>query len=610
MSSVAADRSIGEGAVVGDGSTAREWSVLDRLEKTAIGRRGTDGVTRVRRRERPGCLLSGPYWQLPSGPYRLNFCCRSGKPRLANQPVLGVEVIAMNRFQLAWLDLSAEELQAETGSLDFSVPPSLGLEAGDEARLEFRFFHMGNADLTITAAHLRGLELGEARPAAPVWRMLGRLETTAIGRRTGYGVSARRAQRAGCLLRGGRPLLQLPEGHYRLSFQCDAGIPRVVAQPVLGVEIIARYRWQERRRWLSWNELLGAPAIPETQLASRDFTAFDLSSGAGVLDFPMPPEFSLEGGEDVVVDVRFAHLGTADLAIRAVDLYKIDIGEEPPRAPLLSVIGTKRRNVLIIGNCQAQTVCEGLVRTSDFNSRLNAKYHFVGLQQNLYERGKSELERSDVLLVQDIRDWENYPLRPYVRDDIEIVTFPLLHFASLWPFDHYNGPGDKEAYDREWPNLTFLYHDGLLARLRKEIPEREQRFTAYRSLSVDGVINFERLHDFEQRRLTRMDKQFEFDIGGYILENFQKKRLFYTTNHPNAEVFMMLMQYLLDRLGIEKIFRRSAILDHLQRLQVPVHPKVAKSLGVKWADEKTKYLYGGDKITWETYVRRYIEHYG
>ena len=72
----------------------------------------------------------------------------------------------------------------------------------------------------------------------------------------------------------------------------------------------------------------------------------------------------------------------------------------------------------------------------------------------------------------------------------------------------------------------------------------------------------------------------------------------------------MLMQYLLGRLGIDQAFRPAAILDHLQRLQVPVHPKVATTLGVRWADENTKYLYRGELITWETYVRRYIDHYG
>jgi hypothetical protein len=271
---------------------------------------------------------------------------------------------------------------------------------------------------------------------------------------------------------------------------------------------------------------------------------------------------------------------------------------------------TGKANVVIIGNCQAQTVYEALMRTQAFNTKVDAKYHFVGLQQNLHDLARSELANCEMLFVQDINDWANYPLREEIREDLPIIKFPLLHFASLWPFDHYNGPGDREAYEREAPNLTFLYLDGLLARLRKEISDREERLVAYRSLSVDGVVNYIRLHDFERRRLLAMDQQFGFHIGEFILKNFQKKQLFYTTNHPNGPILAMLLQYLLRYLAIEESCRRIASLDHLKRLQVPVHPKVAAALGVRWARENTKYLYGGERITWETYVRRYIEHYG
>jgi hypothetical protein len=773
MLSVSADPSVGaiDPERLHEGTAVPEWRVLGRLEKTAIGARGGDGVTAVRRREPAGCLLYGPYWQLPAGSYRLNFRCRSGKPRISGQPVLGVEVIAMNRVQLAWLDLTAEELQAETGSLEFSVPAALGLGAGDEARLEFRFFHMGNADLTIAAVDLYGTEMAEPPPdPARVWRMLGRLEKTAIGKRTGEGVTVRRADRPGCVLDGGRPLLQLPRGRYRLSFECRAGIPRMASQPVLGVEVVARRRWRDGRSW-NWGSLLGLPVRGGVQQAWRDFTAPQLGSGSESVDFTVRAELSLEGGQEVMFGFRFVHLGNADLTISAVDLRQASEEEfapalprewrllgrlakgtigtreadcvsvraaEPPSAllyggrpdlrlpsgryrlnfccrtgaprrpsePILGVEVIARRrsllrpssfpqarhnftaealqaesgsvdfdvpaelsrereenvsfefqflhlgnadlaisavnlreaegreaslhdmgvvavprprspaviapktNVIIIGNCQAQTVYEALIRTRAFNARLDVKYHFVGLQQDLHDLARSELENSNILLVQDINDWETYPLRSDIRDDIPIIKFPLLRFASLWPFDHYNGPGDKEAYERESPNLTFLYLDGLLARLRKEIPDRDQRLLAYRSLSIDGVVNYVRLHDFEKRRLLAMDKQFGFDIGQFILEHFQKKRLFYTTNHPNGQIFAMLMQHLLKHLGIDETYRPTASLDHLKRLQVPVHPKVATALGVKWASENTKYLYGGEQITWETYVRRYIEHYG
>jgi hypothetical protein len=738
MSSVVAEA--GVAAIDSEEGAPREWHVLGRLEKTTIGVRGVGGVTSVRRREPAGCLLFGPYWQLSTGFYRLSFRCRPGKPRLPSEPVLGVEVIAMNRVQLAWRDLTAAELKDEMASLDFTVPPVLGLGAGDEARLEFRFFHLGNAGLTITAVDLRGIENMETRPVLPrIWRMLGRLN-------------------------GGRSFLQLPAGHYRLEIRCDADPPRMAAQPVLGVEITARRRWQDGG-WWSWNSLLGLPPPGGAQLAWRDFIFAELSCGAASFDFEMPTELALEGGQDVVVDLHLIRLGNAGLTIKAVDLYQITEAEaalaprewrllgrlakgrigareadcvtvrhsdpagcflyggrprlrlptgryqlnfccraRPPQMvsqPVLAVeviartrslripalrgsselrarreftaealaaewasldfdvppelscesrdevgfefrfrhlvnadltvsavnlheiegedlpekspnflVSPQRMRVLIVGNCQAQTVHEALARSGEFNDRLHVKYHFVALQQNLHEAGRAELESSDVLLVQDIRDWENYPLRPYIQNGVQIIKFPLLHFASLWPFDHYNGPGDKEAYEREWPNLTFLYHDGLLARLRKEIPDREQRLRAYRTLSVDGVINFARLHDFEKRRLTAMDKQFGCEIGQFILDHFQRRKLFYTTNHPNGQIIGMLMQYLLRQLGMDQGYRPNSTLDHLRRLQVPVHPKVAQALGVTWAKENTKYLYGGEQITWETYIRGYIDHYG
>jgi Polysaccharide biosynthesis enzyme WcbI len=742
MSSVVAERT---GGAIASEEEPPQWHVLGRLEKTAIGARDAGGVTSVRRREPAGCLLFGPYWQLRAGSYRLSFRCRSGKPRLPSAPVLGVEIIAMNRVQLAWVDMTAPELHGETGSLDFAVPPILGLGAGDEARLEFRFFHLGNADLTITAVYLQRTENEETRPAPPrMWRMLGRLD-------------------------GGRPLLQLPSGHFRLEIRGDAGIPRMAAEPVLGVELTARRRWQDGR-WWSWGSLRGLPPSSGVQLAWRDFTSAELRRGTASFDFEVPTELALEGSQDIVIglqlrrfrnagltiravdlrqisedeaaleprewrllgrlskgrigarkadcmtvrhsdpagcflsggrprlrlptgryrlrfccragqprmvsqpvlgveviarvsplripalnlaktgqagrlrarceftaealaaewgsldfdvppelscesrdevgfEFRFLHLGNADLTVSAVNLHEIGGEDLPAKSPHF-LASPQRTKILIVGNCQAQTVHEALVRSGEFIDRLDMKYHFVALQQNLHDQGRSEVESSDILLAQDIKDWENYPLRPHIRDHVRVVKFPLLHFASLWPFDHYNGPGDREAYEREWPNLTFLYHDGLLARLRKEIPDREERMLAYRTLSVDGIINFARLHDFEKRRLTAMDKQFGCEIGQFILDNFQRRRLFYTTNHPNGQIIGMLMRYLLRQVGMDQGFRPNSTLDHLRRLQVPVHPKVAETLGVKWADASTKYLYCGEQITWETYVRRYIEHYG
>jgi hypothetical protein len=478
------------------------------------------------------------------------------------------------------------------------VPAEFALESGRDIVVSLCFLHLGNAGLTIRAADLRQAAEAEAASIpAREWRLLGRLAIGRIAARETGCVTVRRSDPVGCLLYGGRPRLQLPTGRYRLSIRCRADQIRNPSQPVLGVEVIARTR---RRRI----------PIASVELQARcEFGAEALIAERASLDFVVPPELSSESKDEVGFEFRFLHAGNADLAVSAVDLDEINRRDLPTNSSA-SLVSPQRTRVLIVGNCQAQTVHEALVRSGEFDEQLDVKYHFISLQQDLHDLGKLEVENSDILLVQDIRDWEHYPLKPHIREDARIIKFPLLHFASLWPFDHYNGPGDKEAYEREWPNLTFLYHDGLLARLRKEIPDREPRLAAYRTLSVDGIINFTRLHDFERRRLTAMDEQFGCGIGRFILDNFQRRRLFYTTNHPNGQIIGMLMQYLLRQLEMDRGYRPNSSLDHLRRLQVPVHPKVAQALGVTWANETTKYVYGGEQITWETYVRRYIEHYG
>ena len=168
-----------------------------------------------------------------------------------------------------------------------------------------------------------------------------------------------------------------------------------------------------------------------------------------------------------------------------------------------------------------------------------------------------------------------------------------------------------------WPSeeQQVEVYRGLLGRLREEIPDREARFEAYRALELPegspGVVNYRRLHQMEVRRLTGMDKQFGSGIGSFILENFQTRRLFHTTVRPNWEVFSLLMQFVAKLVGAaEPISLTESVDASLRNPQVPVHPKVARDLGVKWADERTHYLNRGRQVTWEGYIRSYIEHYG
>jgi hypothetical protein len=323
----------------------------------------------------------------------------------------------------------------------------------------------------------------------------------------------------------------------------------------------------------------------------------------------VPTDMAIEAGADAPFEMRLHHLGNAGLSIDAVTLTRFDEGPAEIGAPAVHPLA--RRKVVIIGNCQSETLRQGFAQIESLNSRFDVRYHFVQLPKNLHEFAARDLESCDILLIQDIRLWDEFPLRDCVRPGADQARFPLVRFASLWPFDAWNGPGDKQAYEREAPNLTFPYLDGLLGRLRSDIPDPEARFQAYRTLDLPGLINYRRLHEMEVRRLGSMDRKFDFAIGDFILENFTQKRVFHTTVRPTWEVFSLLMQYVARLVGVtEPVSLASGVDASLRNPQVPIHPKIARDLGVRWVDEATRYLNRGTKVTWERYTRSYIEHYG
>ena len=585
------------------------WPLLARLESGAIGVREADGTVRVRRSDTAGCILYGPYLHLAAGTYRLNFRCETGPSRMAAQPVLGVEVIVLSRFQRGWRDFTSAELRGGRGSLTFEVPPEHSIDSADAGRFEFRFFHFANAALAITDVELERLpEHLDPEPRPRRWRLLGRLQKSWLGRRDRDGaVAVSRYQPAGCVLYGGWPYVRLARGHYRLSIHAAATASRDSGQPVLAIEVFGNSRWRSGGLLSQLSRLPESCGTPELR---QEFTAAEIAEGTASVDFTVSAEFAIETGTDAPFDFRLHHLGNTGLQIEGVDLVRLG-DAEPESLPLSHLRPDGRRRVVIIGNCQSETLRQGFAHIEALNRRFDAKYHFVDLQQNQREFVARDLQQCDILLVQDLRDWETFPLRDCVSPKTDILKFPLVRFASLWPFDAWNGPGDREAHDREAPNLTFSYLDGLLGRLRKEVEDKEQRFEIYRTLEWPGIVNYRRLHQLEERRLAATDKQFGVAIGDFILTNFRKRRLFHTTVRPNWQVFNLLLQYVAKAVSVNEPVSLSEKVDiMLREPQVPVHPKVARDLDVNWANEKTRYSVHGQDVTWEAYIRSYIEHYG
>lgn len=539
-------------------------------------------------------FLYGPFLRLNRGQYRLSFRCTARIALQEEHPALGLEIIAQNRILRAWRDYNAAELRSGVQELTFSVPHDLSIESGADAPFEFRFSHFSNALLTVTdvTLHCDHAEVTSEKdePNLGPWRLLGRLKTLPLPgdvRLSPMTVTGLKMWRSFSELR-------LPAGHYQGKITCVLLKARVRSGDALELNIQTR----------------------DGQHLGRElYQAHQLSSGTATFSFIVPRDVSLDVGVSSPIDIKLRHFANADIRLRSLDVQHVKglaVGEAQGRsiqaANPIAVLGKKR--LLIFGNCQGSLLAEALRNHSGFARHFTIKHHYMELPPNLHEQGRRDLAESDMLLIQDIREWDQYPLRADVPANLPTLRYPCVRFASPWPFDAFNGPDDRMARNRDYPNLEFTYFDGLLGRLRKEIPDQEQRFQAYRSLDIERVIDVNRLHRFEQARLEEMDRRFEGGIGAYILDRYKTKQVLYTTAHPNGQILKTLVQTIAKELGVSLRFWLPGSLNSLRRLQIPIHPLIAARLGIKWADADRKYLVKGEWIRWEDYVRRYIAYYG
>lgn len=589
------DALAGAGMTQETAPTPREGDVrplLPLMEVREPARRWADGTVSVILPVPAQAFLYGPFLRLAQGRYRVTFRCRVRLPLQGDHPVMGLEVVGQNRILRAWRDYTAAELRTGEQSLAFEVPHDLGTDSGVDVPFEFRFTHFGNALLTmldVTLHHEIPDESVDAGPARlDAWRLLGRLRTLPLP----GPVRLSPLSVAPFKLGHSSGSLRLPAGTYRADIACDLRWAWRMTDPALQVRVRTR------------------DGVP---LGSGRFTAEDLGTGRVSFEFGVPRDVSLDAGVPRAIQIRLQHFRNASVLLRALDLRRVSteaVASNSPEPAGRKAGGAARKQIVIFGNCQGSLLAEALRHHSGFSRHFSVKHHYMELPANLHEQGRRDLEECDLLLIQDIREWEQYPLRDHVPSDLPTLRYPCVRFASPWPFDAFNGPDDKLARNRDYPNFEFTYFDGLLARLRKEIPDHEQRFRAYQSLAVDRIIDFNRLHKFEQTRLEEMDRKFQAGIGAYILENFRHRQVFYTTAHPNGRIMKMLVRQVARELGLPLHFWLPGSLDSLRRLQIPIHPKVAATLGIGWAGAGRKYLVRGEWLSWEDYFRKYISYYG
>jgi hypothetical protein len=267
------------------------------------------------------------------------------------------------------------------------------------------------------------------------------------------------------------------------------------------------------------------------------------------------------------------------------------------------------RVVGFIGNCQAELLWRAF-QSLTLSENIRSFYYFCNIPAEERTRAASDLAECDDLLVQDIQDFDQFPLQDVIPQATHVMRFPFLRFAAPWPYDDFNGMRDAAARSQDDPSLhTVTYYDGLLGRLRRAFPDPEARFAVYKGLHVEGAVRPERILDFEARRLGALDERFCVDIGAFIMKHFRRQQLFHTVNRPCHALLEKLLHHVLALLALPAGTGPLPDIDELRSIEVPIHPKVAERLDMTWVKSDQLYCVYGQAMDWETYVRYYISRY-
>ena len=272
----------------------------------------------------------------------------------------------------------------------------------------------------------------------------------------------------------------------------------------------------------------------------------------------------------------------------------------------------KKQNIVVYGNCQGKVLFDFINSSSNITEKYEIFYHFVEMENTQRDDWQRQIDAADIVLAQDVRNWVSYPFREQAEGKT-LVRYPLVTFASLWPFDSAQGQSDTVALatNQSIPlHLRFDYQDALLTKMRSAIPDQEDRYQSYKKLEYGRRINFKRFLQAEISRLENIDRSYDLNLTDYILSNIQKKRLFHTITHPTVDLMEQFAASTCKLSGLPSSFSTREIPDHAAGYQVPVHPKIASDLEIQWANEETRYNFKGRQLTFEAYYRAYIYLYG
>ena len=266
------------------------------------------------------------------------------------------------------------------------------------------------------------------------------------------------------------------------------------------------------------------------------------------------------------------------------------------------------RRVVFIGNCQVQSLSQLYQRFSERNSEETIAY--LPSYEDLTDDGAAAIAQADVIVEQRL----DLPPRAEIDGIVnhaERHFVPLLAGGFLWPFAGQPHPRNEKPWFMPSGPFDAEMSDSYLNRLIDQGVPPAEAVQQYLALDVGRVRHLDRLFELIMDRQRSRDAACGYQLAGLIEERFRDEPMFRTPHHPNLRLTLSFATQFFQRMGMGR-----STIKHLNdrvrvtpfpKVQLPIHPAVARHFNLKYADDRTRYRIREEgRFTFAEYALSYM----
>ncbi len=245
-------------------------------------------------------------------------------------------------------------------------------------------------------------------------------------------------------------------------------------------------------------------------------------------------------------------------------------------------------SIVVYSNCQGEPIRNGLLSVL---AAADIPVHLVETYKPFTEVQAKQLSECTILLEQ-VQKNERCPIEQYLKPGVTRFRFPVVYCTSLWPFAGERGdePADRPTLF-EWP----LGDDQFKALWRRG-GETEAILDEYEAMDYGALTDLDSVAERNRTAIRDLESRSDVTLWDGIEKRFATEPTFHCFYHPYVAVtypaVKAAIEFVLGIVGGDTSVVPGALNDWVSNepsafQQTPIHPSVARRLGLKWVTRET-----------------------